>query len=105
MAKKITQTHICTLNVRGLCRSHLDIQNLVVALHCPKPGTLLLKGTSQLTKLNYLRRHWLNYLLRNFKSWPSRNVTGPQSLGAPWSWVWNALTILNLISIIEMNGQ
>jgi len=40
--KPITQTHIYTLNVRGLYKSRLDVQQ---ALHCHKPGILVLTET------------------------------------------------------------
>jgi len=45
--KPITQIHVYTLNVRGLCKSRLDIQQ---ALHCHKPDILVLTET----KLNNL---------------------------------------------------
>jgi len=68
--KPITQIHIYTLNVRGLYKSRLDIQQ---DLHCHKPDILVLTET----KLNNLRRRlWLNNLLKNYKSWSSPSATG-----------------------------
>jgi len=84
------------LNVRGLYKSRLDIQQ---ALHCHKPGTLVLTEA----KINNLRiRPWLNDLLKNYTSWSS-----PSATGGTLVCVRNELTVLNPMSLIEMdtNGQ
>jgi len=84
------------VNVRGLYKSRLDIQQ---ALHCHKPDTLVLTET----KLNNLRKSpWLNELLKNYKSWSS-----PSATGGTMVCVRNELTVLNPTSLIEMdtNGR
>jgi len=73
--KPITQIHVYTLNVRGLYKSRLDIQQ---ALYCHKPDILVLTET----KLNNLRRRpWLNDVLKKYET--ERVGLPPVQLGAP----------------------
>jgi len=81
-----------TLNIRGLYKSRLDIQQ---ALHCHEPDILVL---TEMKHTDLRRRPWLNDLLINYYSRSSLSATGGTFVCGK-----NKLTILNLTSLREIN--